>query len=108
VTDGFEALAPAAELLAGTLLGVTTSRGERVCLVNDGGVIHALAGHCAHRGYLLAEGTLLPGGRIECVWHGAQYDLRTGAPVHPPAEAPVAVYAVAVRDGMVCVRMGPS
>jgi nitrite reductase/ring-hydroxylating ferredoxin subunit len=108
VSDDFEALAPAADLPAGALLGVTTSRGELVCLVNDGGVIRALAGRCAHRGYLLAEGTLLPGGRLECLWHGAQYDVRTGAPVHPPAEEPIAVYEVAVRDGMVCVRMGVS
>ncbi len=106
MTDGYEALARADDVPAGTLLGVTTARGEPVCLVNDNGEIHAVAGQCAHQGFPLADGTLLPNGRLECAWHGAQYDLRSGAPLHPPADEPIAVYDVTLRDGMICVR-GP-
>ena len=104
MTDGYEPLARAEDLPVGALLGVTTARGEPVCLVNHDGQIHAVGGHCAHQGFPLADGTLLPNGRLECAWHGAQYDLRSGAPVHPPADEPIAVYDVTVRNGMVLVR----
>jgi 3-phenylpropionate/trans-cinnamate dioxygenase ferredoxin subunit len=29
---------------------------------------------------------------ITCEWHGAAFDLRTGAPTCPPAIRPIAVY----------------
>lgn len=101
--DEYEALARIDQLPEGSTLDVVTSRGDRVCLVNDGTAIRAVQALCAHQDFPLVDGTVLPGGRIECAWHGAQYDLRTGAPLHPPAERSLAVYAVAVRDGMVCV-----
>lgn len=99
----FEALARIDQLPGGSVLGVANSRGEKLCLVNDGTAIHAVQALCPHQEFPLADGTVLPGGRIECAWHGAQYDLRTGKPLHPPAEFTLAVYEVAVRDGMVCV-----
>lgn len=103
MTGRFEAVARMSELPAGSLRTVTTSRGERICLVNDNGSIHAIAAACSHQEFALAEGTILPGARLECAWHGAQFDLRTGVPVRPPATEPIAVYEVALEDGMVCV-----
>jgi 3-phenylpropionate/trans-cinnamate dioxygenase ferredoxin subunit len=52
----------------------------------------------------MSEGTLLSNGRIECAWHGAQFDCRTGAPKHYPAEEPLPVYDVKVEDGAIWVR----
>jgi 3-phenylpropionate/trans-cinnamate dioxygenase ferredoxin subunit len=101
--EGFEPVARAADLPAGALLGVKTSGGEHVCLVNDGGTIRAVSGLCSHQEFPLDDGTLLPNGRLECAWHGSQFDLATGAPLTPPAEEPIAVYRVTVIDGMICV-----
>ena len=101
--EGYEPLVRASDLPDGALLGAVTSRGERVCLVNDGGRVHAVQALCSHQEFPLADGTVLPGGRLECAWHGAQFDLESGAPLHPPADEPIAVYDVAVRDGMICV-----
>jgi 3-phenylpropionate/trans-cinnamate dioxygenase ferredoxin subunit len=101
--QGYEPLVRAEDLPLGTLLAARTSAGESVCLINDGGTIRAVAGHCSHQEFPLDDGTLLPGGRLECAWHGAQFDLTTGVPVHPPAEEPIAVYRVMVIGGMVCV-----
>jgi len=103
VTAVFEAVARIDQIPAGCTLGVVTAAGERICLVNDGTQIRAVQGLCAHQEFPLADGTVLPGGRIECAWHGAQYDLKTGAPLHPPAEHTLVVYEVAVRDGVVLV-----
>ena len=101
--DDFEPLARIDQLPDGATLAVTNSRGERICLVNDGNQIRAVQGLCAHQEFPLVEGTVLPGARIECAWHGAQFDLRTGRAMHPPAESSIAVYEVAVRDGVVLV-----
>ena len=101
--DDFEALARIDQLPDGATLAVTNSRGERICLVNDGNAIRAVQALCAHQEFPLVEGTVLPGGRLECAWHGAQFDLRTGRAIHPPAERAITVYEVAVRDGVVLV-----
>ncbi len=101
--DGYEPLARVEDLPAGALLGVKTSGGEHVCLVNDRGTIHAVSGLCSHQEFPLDDGTLLTGGRIECAWHGSQFELVSGAPLTPPAEERIAVYRVMVIGGMVCV-----
>jgi len=101
--DAFEPLARLEQLPEGALLGVTTRGGVKLCLANDGGEIRAVQALCPHQEFPLADGTILPGHRLECAWHGAQYDLRTGAPVHPPATETLERWAVEVRDGMILV-----
>ncbi len=51
-------------------------------------------------------GDVLPDGTIQCAWHGARFDCRTGAPLSPPAEEPVERYTVDVHDGMIFVHEG--
>jgi nitrite reductase/ring-hydroxylating ferredoxin subunit len=101
--EGYEPLVPADDLPPGALLAARTSAGEDVCLVNDRGTICAVAGHCSHQEFPLDDGTLLPDGRLECAWHGTVFDLATGAPLGPPAEEAIAVFRVAVVNGMICV-----
>ena len=42
-------------------------------------------------------------GTIECAWHGARFDCRSGAVRRPPAIDPLPVYAVRVEQGRVLV-----
>jgi 3-phenylpropionate/trans-cinnamate dioxygenase ferredoxin subunit len=77
--------------------------GEQVVLVNMQGEICALEDRCSHETYELSAGELLPDGTIECVWHGARFDCRTGAACHPPAIESVATYPVRVADGTIFV-----
>ena len=102
-------LAPVAELPPGTLRSVRLPTGEQVVLMNVDGEICALADMCSHESYALSAGELLPDGTIECVWHGARFDCRTGAACHPPAIDGVPVYLVRTEDGTVMVgpRMSP-
>ena len=53
---------------------------------------------CTHRGGPLSDGALTCG-RVQCPWHGSQFDVATGAVAHGPAESPVAVHAVEARGG---------
>lgn len=58
---------------------------------------------CTHAEASLSEG-VVEGGKVECPWHSAQFCLRTGAAESFPAETPVRVYPVILRDGHVCIR----
>jgi 3-phenylpropionate/trans-cinnamate dioxygenase ferredoxin subunit len=44
------------------------------------------------------------GEEIECVRHGARFNIRTGAVTAPPAYEPVATFPVRVQDGVIQVR----
>jgi 3-phenylpropionate/trans-cinnamate dioxygenase ferredoxin subunit len=44
-------------------------------------------------------------GQLECVYHGARFDVRTGKPTRLPAVRPVRTFPVEIRDGGVFVRI---
>ena len=102
-SENFEALAAVTDIPENGVLGVRKSNGERVCLVNAGGRICALSDICSHQDFPLSEGHVLPGGELECVWHGARFDPCTGAALQLPAREPVPVYEVRVEEGQVLV-----
>jgi nitrite reductase/ring-hydroxylating ferredoxin subunit len=69
--------------------------GRRVAIFRVGGRYYALGDDCTHMGGPLSEGQI-EGEEVECPWHGARFDLRTGESTGPPAEEPVARYPVRV------------
>ena len=95
-SDGFVRVARLGQLPAGALLGVAMPTGERVCLINDAGVVRAVSDECPHQGFALSSGELVGDGTIECVWHGARFDCRSGAVLRGPAEDVLPVYETRV------------
>ena len=91
------------DLPAGSLLGVVTPSGERVCLLNDNGVVLAVGDECPHQGFALSSGELIGDGTIECVWHGARFDCRSGEVLRGPAETPLPRYEARVVGSDVLV-----
>src|SRR4051812_22385461 len=85
------------------MVGVMVN-GDRVCLARLGDDVYALEDRCTHALFPLSRGTLLPDGRIECAWHGAQFDCRTGAACRGPASLEAQTYEVLLRDGDVYVK----
>ena len=92
VGDGFARVASLRDLPHGALLAIVTPGGERVCLINDGGAVRAVGDECPHQGFALSSGELIGDGTIECVWHGARFDCRSGAVLRGPAEEMLPVY----------------
>ncbi len=76
---------------------------EAVLLVKVDGVVHAVSGHCTHYGAPLGDG-LRVGDEIRCPWHHACFSLRTGQALKAPAFAPLACWAVDIKDGIAFVR----
>jgi nitrite reductase/ring-hydroxylating ferredoxin subunit len=99
----FEDVAADAEIEEGGMLGVTLSNGEPVCVLRHAGTISAVGNLCTHALFHLSDGVLHADGTLECVWHGARFDCRTGAAKRHPAEWPIPVYGVRVESGRVLV-----
>lgn len=74
--------------------------GKDVCVVRQGAEVFAIADLCSHAEASLSEGDVTPG-RIECWLHGAEFDLRTGEALTPPASAPVKRYSVTIEGDLV-------
>jgi nitrite reductase/ring-hydroxylating ferredoxin subunit len=99
----FHPVADVDDLAEGELLSVKTPRGEPVCLLKHKGEIHAVSDCCTHSEFPISDGSLGPDGSLECTWHGARFDCRTGAVQKGPAEDPLPVYEVKVEGGKVFV-----
>lgn len=100
---GFEPVLRSEQLMEAAPVSVRAPDGESVCLVRIGSETHALRNRCTHQSFPLSEGTVTPDGSIECSWHGARFDCRTGAALRGPATGNVARYDVTVVDGWICV-----
>jgi 3-phenylpropionate/trans-cinnamate dioxygenase ferredoxin subunit len=74
------------QLPPGSLLGVELPDGLKLCLAHtlDNG-IYAIIDRCSHRDFPMHSGNLHGGETIECAWHGARFDLKTGRALKLPA-----------------------
>lgn len=102
----FEHLANVADLPDGALLGVRSAGGFEICLFNYRGTIGAVANECTHAAFPLSDGALREDGTLECTWHGARFDCRTGKVCRGPAEDPVPVFPVRIDGERVLVGTG--
>ncbi len=104
--DGFVRLGGivAADVAEGTLVTATLPNGTRLCVGTHEGSVFAVKDECPHAEFPLSEGTLYPSGELECCWHGARFDCRSGAVLRGPAEDPLVRFEVEVRDGVLFAR----
>jgi 3-phenylpropionate/trans-cinnamate dioxygenase ferredoxin subunit len=87
------------QLTPGTLLSVEMPDGLKICLAHtEDGEIYAVIDRCSHRDFPLSTGTLHGGATIECSWHGARFDLKSGRAIRLPAFKGVQTFEVKV-DG---------
>ncbi|MEE3326788.1 MAG: non-heme iron oxygenase ferredoxin subunit [Myxococcota bacterium] len=71
--------------------------GLSILVCNVDGTLYAVENLCSHAQVPLAEGELR-GCEIECIFHGATFDVRTGEPLAPPAIRPIRTFKV-VQEG---------
>jgi nitrite reductase/ring-hydroxylating ferredoxin subunit len=69
--------------------------GKKIAIFNLDGSFFAIDDVCSHRGGPLSQGQL-QGENVTCPWHGAVFDVKTGAVVKGPATAPQAKYNLRV------------
>ena len=75
---------------------VVDVRGTRIVVANVQGAYYAFDDECTHERCSLAEGDLA-GTTVTCMCHGAEFDVRSGSVLAPPAIVPIRVYRTRVE-----------
>ena len=83
---------------------VVEAEGRSLALFNVSGTFYAIDNTCTHRGGPLGEGELA-GEVVTCPWHGAQFNVKTGEVVAPPAQQGVRSFPVKVQGDDVLVEL---
>ncbi len=78
--------------------------GKDICVARVGNEVFAIEDNCSHQDAALAEGEQT-GYKIECWLHAAEFDLRTGEALTPPAVQPIKTYPVTVNGNNVVVEI---
>lgn len=78
--------------------------GRRLVLARTKEGYVAFDDRCTHRGGSLAGGVMI-GGVVHCLWHGSQFECRSGAVKAGPAEEPVETYRVREREGKIMLTL---
>jgi 3-phenylpropionate/trans-cinnamate dioxygenase ferredoxin subunit len=92
------------EVPDGTMKMAWVDGTDQVLVVNTGGELSAVQGICSHEYFELDKG-FLTAGTLTCALHLSRFDLSSGEPLDPPAEAPLAVYPVVVDDGRILIEV---
>ncbi len=76
-----------------------------ILVFNLDGELFALEDKCSHEDFELSAGGFDPAtASVECVLHGARFDIRDGKALSAPAYSPVAKFPVKVEHGGVWTR----
>ncbi len=94
------------ELLPGEMKSVfDEATGTPIVVFNIDGDLYALEDQCSHEEFELSSGNFDAGqASIECVLHGARFDVRDGRALCAPAYSPVPKFPVKLEHGGVWVR----
>ena len=87
----------------GTLLDVEVKQ-ERIVVANIDGDLYALENRCSHQDFPLSDGEL-EGDQVECLYHGARFDVCTGRATALPAIKPVETFAVELRGAEIYIQI---
>ena len=90
--DGTAILAHSGELEIDQMKLVHVN-GRRIVLGRTAEGYVAFNDRCSHRGGSLAGGTMMCG-RVQCPWHGSQFDVASGAVKAGPAEEAIETFRV--------------
>ena len=100
----FEKVATLQDLPEGTPVGVQLANRLSVCMVRKGREVFACEDCCSHADFPMSEGEMVDDYVIECALHGAQFDIRTGEVLEPPADDRLQVLEVKIENDDVLVR----
>ncbi len=80
-------------------------QGKKIAIFNVDETFYAVDDTCTHVGGPLSEGELEET-KVTCPWHGATFDVKTGAVLGPPAADGVRSYEVKIEGEDVLVKVG--
>jgi nitrite reductase/ring-hydroxylating ferredoxin subunit len=104
MAEGFVPAIKTADVPANGMV-VVDLQGTRIAVANVEGAYYAFDDECTHEQCSLAEGDLA-GTTVTCMCHGAEFDVRSGAVLAPPAVVPIKVYRTRIEDDALHVEIG--
>ena len=81
--------------------------GQRIALAKTADGYCAFQDGCTHRGASLAGGVLV-GDTVHCLWHGSQFNVRTGQVVCGPAKEKITLFQTHVKGTDVRLVIPPA
>tara|TARA_B100000315_G_C14015567_1_gene336504 strand:- start:44 stop:358 length:315 start_codon:yes stop_codon:yes gene_type:complete len=72
-------------------------RGSSIILIKKNNSVYAIENQCSHMNYPLSDGELNQY-EIECIYHGAKFDIRNGEPTSLPATENIRTYEVVIKE----------
>ena len=76
-----------------------------IAVFNHDGMYYALEDRCSHEDFELSSGAFDPAtGSIECVLHGARFDVHDGRALCAPAYTPTSKFPVKRENGGIWAR----
>lgn len=78
--------------------------GKPIAIFNLGGEFYAIDDTCTHHGGPLSEGSV-HGEKVECPWHGAHFNIKSGEVTGPPATEGVTNYTVRVTGEVIEIEV---
>ena len=99
----FVKVAKTSDIPAGTAKSFIVEN-EVVAIFNLNNNFYALKDQCSHMDLPLSDG-ILEDGVIICAYHGAEFDIKTGDVLCPPAYEPVESFEVKVEDDQIYVSI---
>jgi len=77
---------------------------KTIALFNLGGEFYAIDNTCTHKGGPLSEGDVI-GEEVECPWHNAMFNIKSGEVTLEPAEENVTKYNVRVQGEVIEIEI---
>tara|TARA_B100000959_G_C14963775_1_gene616864 strand:+ start:2004 stop:2315 length:312 start_codon:yes stop_codon:yes gene_type:complete len=71
--------------------------GHSIILIRKNNVVHVIEDQCSHMNYPLSDGEL-DHDEIECLYHGAKFNIKSGKPTCLPATEDIKIYEVIIKD----------
>jgi 3-phenylpropionate/trans-cinnamate dioxygenase ferredoxin subunit len=104
VVAGYVKVAAVDDVPEDEMVTVETLSGEKIVLVRIEDEFYAFQDRCSHKDFPLSNGRL-EGDQVECAWHGARFNVRTGRALCLPAIRPVRTYDVRVDNGEIYIAI---
>ncbi|MCG2633620.1 MAG: non-heme iron oxygenase ferredoxin subunit [Gammaproteobacteria bacterium] len=107
MSQGFTPLCKTSEVAENTLIQVDLPDHPPIAVYNLGGEYFATSGYCTHADAALCDG-YLEDDKIECPWHAAKFDIRSGKALTFPATVDLDVYPVKIEGDQVLADLNPT
>lgn len=104
-TSEYVAVAAADDVPPGWAIRVRIGS-RTLAVANHEGTFYAMDDACSHAAGPLGDNRIVSGCLLECPWHGARFDVRSGEVERGPARKAQKTFEARVEEGTVFVRLG--